>query len=476
MTQTVRRPRGPIPRTRPRRSEPVEANRVTTPPAGDEPLYRREKAGLVLLGVLIFAFGVITEIRSAFQNTRKTDAGVYFRAGWAARAGYDLYAVYDNNGWHYAYPPAFALLVAPLGDPMPPYPRDGYPPYWVSVAIWYVFSVACLACAAHLLATAVLPGARRGSRRWWYARTVPVYVCIGAVGHTLGRGQVNLLVVALVSASFAAMMANRRFRSGLWLAGAVTAKLIPGFLLLFPLVRRDRRALVGAAVGLAVLLAVVPIAWWGLDGALDANRKLVHQVVTPGATGEGDQTRAKELTQTTSTDSQSFVALLHALRHPDPATRPANAARETRLAHWAIGGLLTLLTVWVGWRRLGDSPGDQLVFLGCVCAVMLLVSPVSHMHYYMFAFPLVAGLWLRELAARPGAVAAGSRMTAALAAWGLATGLPLLPGRLFDGMREGGVGVVATLGLWAYGLSAIARRSPAVVAAEPEPVLIRRAA
>ncbi|HJZ57798.1 MAG TPA: glycosyltransferase family 87 protein, partial [Gemmataceae bacterium] len=419
-----------------------------------------------LFGVLVLGFGAITEIRGAFQATRKTDLGVYLRAAWAARSGRDPFDVTDNNGWHYCYPPTFALLLTPIADPMPGHPRDGYPPYWLSVALWYVFGIACVAWSAHVLASAVVPDAARGSRRWWYARTVPVYVCIGGIGHTLGRGQVNVLAVALVAASFAAMVANRRVRSGLWLAAAIVLKVIPGFLLLFPLVRRDRRALVGTAAGLVVLLGLVPAAWWGLDGAIDANRKVIELVLKPGTTGEGDQTRAKELTGTTSTDSQSFQALIHAVQYPDLTTRPPEASRETRLAHWALGGLLTLLTAWVGWRRLGDAAGDQLVFLGCLSALMLLVSPVSHMHYYAFAFPLAAGLWLRSLALRPGAISADMRTTAALVAWGVATALPLFPGGLFDRLREGGFGVVATLGLWALGLWALGlrtvTRSPAV--------------
>ena len=233
--------------------------------------------------------------------------------------------------------------------------------------------------------------------------------------------------------------------------------MIPAYLLLFPFVRRDRRAFVGVALGLTVLLGVVPSLWWGFDGMIDGNRKVVELVLKPGTTGEGDQTRAKELTGTTSTDSQSFQALIHALQHPDPENRPMEASRETRLAHVAICGLLTAITVWVGWRRLGNAAGDQLVYLGSLCSVMLLASPVSHMHYYAFAFPLVAGLWLRALAQRPGEIAADRRTTYILIAWGIATALPLFPGDLFDRMREGGLGVSATVGLWAFGLATIAR-------------------
>ena len=39
--------------------------------------------------------------------------------------------------------------------------------------------------------------------------------------------------------------------------------------------------------------------------------------------------------------------------------------------------------------------------LGCLIAVMLLVVPVSHFHYYAIATPFVAGLVCRSLASDP---------------------------------------------------------------------------
>jgi hypothetical protein len=406
----------------------------------------------------MLAFGVLVELRSAFQQTSKTDFGVYARAAWAVRAGADPYAVTDSNGWHYCYPPPLAILLAPLADPPAGEDRSGYLPFAVSVALWYLFGIGCVCWAAHRLAGAVLPGEPAGTRRWWYARAVPVCVCLGAVGFTLGRGQVNLLVVALVAGMFAAVVAGRRFGSGAWLAGAVALKVIPGLLVLFPLLRRDRRAMVGLTAGLVVLLGVLPAAVWGAGGAVEMNRRMIEQVLRPGATGDGDQTRAEELTDTISTDNQSFAAAIHANLYPDPEVRPRVASAETRLAHWAIGAALTLVTIVAGWRVPRANPADQLVLVGCLCVLMVLLSPVSHMHYYAMALLLVAGLWLRGLAARPGSHVADPLTTGALAAWGALTALPLLPGPAFDQLREGGFATAATVGLWALGVWTLGRR------------------
>lgn len=467
------------------------------PSPGSARLYRWERAWLALFGLLVVGFGVFTEIRSAFQSSRKTDVGVYLRAAWAVRTGADVFAVTDNNGWHYCYPPALAIALVPLADPLPWESHAGYVPYSISVAVWYVLSVALLFWACHILAKVVLPDDEPGSRRWWYARTIPLYVCVGGIGHSLGRGQVNLLILALIAAAFVATARGRRFTSGVWLAAAAVVKVIPAFLVLFPLVRRDGRSLAGFAAGSVVLLGVVPALVWGIDGAIDSNRKVLELVVKPGTTGGGDQTRAKELTDATSTDSQSFLAVIHAATHPDPATRPETASRETRLLHWGAGSLLTLITIGVGWFvmrpnpltpfpgkeggtgfppspfRGGDGGGvaNSLVFLGCLCAVMLMASPVSHMHYYAFALPLVAGVWLRSLAHRPGHVLADRWTTAVLIAWGLSTALPLFPGPIFDRLRENGFGVLATVGLWAFGVGTIWRTRTVIETAEEPGVL-----
>lgn len=444
---------------------------MITPPSADR-LRTWERVGLALFALLLVAFGVVTEIRSAFQQTPKTDFGCFARAGWAVRAGLDIYEVTDDNGWHYAYPPPFAVAMVPLAHPYRFLPQDGYVPYAVSVGIWYVLSLAAIGYAVHAFAGAVLPGLAPGSRRWWYARLIPVYVCLGTLGHTLGRGQVNTLVLALWAAGFAAGVRNRRAIGGAWLATAAVLKIIPTLLVVYPLVRRDWRALAGAAAAVVVLIGVVPVAVWGVEGAVEVNTKVVRVVLGPVFDDNGDATRSKEMHDVTATDSQSVLAAVHAWLHPDVATRPPRPTREAKVAHMAVCGTLLLVTAWVGFRRTSPAPADQLVLFGSLCAVMMLTTPVSHMHYYAFVLPLVCGLWLRGLSLRPGALTADARTTAALAAWALVTAVPLFPGPVFERLRESGVGAAATIGLWALGLATIARRPVAVVESLP----LRRAA
>ena len=450
-----------------------------TPAPGDRRLYRWEKAGLAGFALLVLAYGVITEIRSAFLTFQRTDFNVYAHVGWAVRNGVDIYGTTTDGGLHYTYPATFSTLMVPFAYPPPAAgPNDGsYLPFAASVAIWYVLSVACLWWAVHLFAGAVLPDAARGSRRWWYARTVPIYACIGGVGFSLGRGQANLLLVAMTAAAFAAAVRNRRYASGAWLAAAAVIKLIPAYLFLYPAFRRDWRAGVGAAAGLVVGLGVIPVLVWGPENALAKHEYFVKYVVLAGTKGDGDHPLGKDLTQTTATDSQSFQAAIHHLRYADRERkdRPPHASRETRLAHWAIVAALTGATLWVARRRLTAAPADQLLFLGSLSALMTVATPVSHMHYYAFVLPLTAAVWLKGVSLRPGSASAGPGVVAVLVGWGLLTALPLFPGPFFERIRECGLGAAATVGLLAYGLWQMGKTAAAATVAKlPEPV--RRAA
>lgn len=426
---------------------------------GSSPLTRFEKVGLGLFGLLVVAFGGLVLVRSAFQNDRKTDFGVYARAAFAVRTGLDIYHkdTCDDRGWHYTYPPPFAILMVPLADPYVWDDRTGYLPWWALVVVWYVLSILFLWSSVHALANAILPDAVRGSRRWWYARTVPVYIGLAGIGATLSRGQVNTLLVALLVAMFVAAVRGRSRLSGMWLAAAIALKVIPGMLILYPLARRDWRAGVGLVVGSVLLLAVLPIAVWGYEGTRETYEKYFDGVLLPGLTGMGDQTRARELTDGTATDSQTFQAIVHNWQHPDAANRPEKPDRLTRLAHWAIGGALTLATLFAAGRRPRPRRADELIFFGCLCALMTLMTPVSHVHYYAFVLPLVAGLWLQGLAERPDTISASRRVLAVLIAWGLLTGLTMLPYESARWLRDMGIGVFATVGLWAVGVTQLTR-------------------
>lgn len=375
-------------------------------PNGIKMLSKREKAGLVLLLLVAVVFGGLVVKRAAFMKRRMTDVDCYLRAAWAVRTGQDLYEVLDTNDWHYNYPPLFAILMTPLANPPPGEDRAGMLPFPASVAIWYALSLAFLVLGVNWLAGAIektSPGFQnqpRFCRRWWGLRVLPVLACLLPVGHTLMRGQVNLLLLALLCGMATATLQQRSRLAGWFLAGAICLKVIPAFLLLFPVWRRDGRCLASCALGLGILGGAIPMLVFGPARTVHYYEKYSHVLLGPAMGIGSDESRAKEMIETTANDSQSLQAALHNTLNPIRALRPA---QPTSLARWLprlVGLTLTMVTLAAAsWRRSNSGP-DVTIFLGALVINMLLLSPVCHLHYFSLCVLIVMGLiaarWERQ--------------------------------------------------------------------------------
>lgn len=418
-----------------------------------------ERCGFGFFFVLVLLFGFLVELRSVYLQRRMGDLGVFLRTAWAVRAGQAIYTATDNNGYHYHYLPLFAILLVPLADPPPGADQSWTVPYPISVAIWYVFGLLCLATAVHGLACALEKNAADtialpdGGWRWWALRLLPVLACLPPIGHTLMRGQVSLLLLLLLCGMAAALLRGRRWQAGLWLAGAICLKVIPAFLLLYPLQRRDQRCLIGCAIGLVLGLAAIPTVVFGPARTWAYYQEWTHVLLWPALGPGTDQSRAKELIEVTATDSQSFQAIFHNTIYPDPATRPRQPSTAVRCAHWITGGLLTLLTLLIA-RRQQDSPAT-VITLGALTVIMLLLSPVCHLHYFCLSLPLVMGLLAAVWESKPGFLARVG-MPAALVLYGVANTLPHF--QTFQLLRDCGLATYAALGLWLVGMAVLWKR------------------
>jgi hypothetical protein len=418
---------------------------------------------LALLGLSVVLFGAYTVNRSAFLSRRMGDLGCYARAGWAVRVGADLYAVPDDTRFHYNYPPLLAIVMTPLADPPPGADTRGMVPFGITVAICYLLSVGFLILATHLLAgaleaTATDPAVRaqpRGCRRWWALRLLPALVCSVPIAHTLVRGQVNLLLLLLLCGSVAATVRGQRFQGGVWLAGAICLKIIPAFLLLFPLWRRDGRYLAGCAAGLLIGLVVIPVAVFGPVRAWGYYEELSDVLIRPGLGVGGDQSRAHELTTVVATDSQSLLAAMHNTLYLDRSQRPAEASATVRLVSGAIGALLTLVALLVFGRKDRNDPIADVLFFGALVVNMLLLSPVCHLHYFCLALPLVTAL-LAARWERLGTLRLGAGLVVLFTVYLIASIWPQIPDR--DIVRDAGLAMYATLLLWGVACTVLWRR------------------
>jgi hypothetical protein len=370
-----------------------------------ESLARPQKIGLCLLLLLVLLFGIWVEFRGAFLHLRMTDAGVYLRAAWAVRSGQDLYSITDDRGWHYVYPPFFAIAMSPLADPPAGASREGYLPYAVSIGLWYGLTLIMGLLGVHILAKALedtsgnpaIQGQPVFCRRWWALRILPVLILLPAIGRGQMRGQVDMLLALLLCLVGAAILRGRRLLAGFWLAAAVCIKIIPAFLLLLPLWRRDLRMLSGSLIGLVLGMVVIPVMVMGPDRVMNGYHDLYRQTVLASVAGDTHGPLGRELSGITSTDSNAPMVVLHNIMNPVKAKRPKVAANGVRVVHWAIAVLLTLITLSAaGWKRsdrllagkVGAAP-RELLFLGALLLVMYVMSPVFSPHYVSTALPLV---------------------------------------------------------------------------------------
>jgi hypothetical protein len=414
-------------------------------------LTRLQRLIIWLLGIGFVAMVVPIELRSAFLKRPMTDLQVYLRAAWAVRTGHDLYEIIDDNKWHYHYPAVFAILMVPLANT----PPGEHQEWWhlrmhESVFVWHFFTLFCLFVSAHWLATALeekstdpeLRAQRRYGARWWALRVWPVLALLAPVSQTILRGQVNLLVLAMICAMIAAALRGQSWRAGVWLSAAICVKLIPAFLLLYPLRRRDWRWLGGCAAGLFVGLALIPSLVFGPKQAWDYTVEWSNVFIRPVINRGGDHARDKELVEATATDSQSPLRIIHFAMYPHLATRPADAAPWVRRAHWLIGGLLTIGTLWSIGRR--PLAGTELVIgIGALIIVMLMLSPVTHQHYLCLMLPSAAGLivFVWEKRGPPWLQAV---LLILLPLMSIAMAVPFIPG--FGVLRDQGVpGLMALL-------------------------------
>jgi hypothetical protein len=193
---------------------------------------------------------------------------------------------------------------------------------------------------------------------------------------------------------------------------------------------------------------VIPAYVFGPQKALAYFREWDSQVRRPGMTQQGDQSRAIELTDIPATDSQSYVAIIHNTLNWDRATRPRHATWSVRIAHWAIGGVLTGLTLLAAGRQKRSAPAE-LVFFGSLIVMMVVLSPICHLHYFSLVLPLVlatvASVWEDK---------GNSRLHLGwwllLAAFLLANTVPQLPD--FYLTRDFGLAAYGALGLWLLNL------------------------
>ncbi len=292
--------------------------------------------------LLVVAAAVAAGIRGDF-----TDLLVYQHGGQTLLDGLPLLETDEPvNGLPFTYPPFAAVVMVPLA-PLPA---------WVAAALWTGVSVGALAAVVVVVRRPL----GRPTPGWLVAVLTAGALALEPVWQNLTFGQVNLILMLAVLVD---LLGPSRRWSGVLVGIAAGVKLTPlVFVVLLVLVGRRTaagRAILAFAGTVAVGFAVAPgsSATYWTERLLDATR------VGPPALAH----------------NQSVYGTLTRLLDEPPPT----------LLWLAIAGPLALavLLVAAGWWRRGDR-----VLGTCLAALaMLLASPISWSHHWVWAVPGGAG-------------------------------------------------------------------------------------
>jgi alpha-1,2-mannosyltransferase len=310
------------------------------------------KASRLLTGpvpavALVIAAGVAGALHGGL-----TDLSVYQHAGRSVLEGRPVYGSPDPvTGLVFTYPPFAALLMVPLA-PLPA---------WLASGLWSGASAGALAAVVVVVRRAL----GRPAQGWLVAVLTVGAITFEPVWQNLAFGQVNLFLMLAVLVDL--LLPVRRW-SGVLVGIAAGLKLTPlVFVVLLVLVGRRTsagRALLAfaATVGVGFLVTPGSAARYWTDDLLDAAR------VGPPALAHNQSV---------------YGALTRFLDGPPP----------TRL--WlavAVPLAAAVLVVAAGWWRRGDR------MLGtCLAAMaMLIASPVSWSHHWVWAVPVALMLWERS--------------------------------------------------------------------------------
>ncbi len=273
---------------------------------------------------------------------------------------------------------------------------------------------------------------------------------------TLTVGAVNIVVLFLVVTCWLLVERRREWTAGAALGLACLIKLLPLALLGFFLLRRRWRVPAGAAATMLVLGAGLPLASLGWGEAVKQHGRFYHEAIgehSAHATIHAEKPRKAKY------NNQSVPVTLRRLftRIDANAGQPEDRFEVTLVALsrsriWMmyvglIGGMLIASAV-ATFR--GDWPGESLeaqfrnrAGFGAWCCVMLIASPLVWTHYFVLAYwPLAVLADRAERTAldtlRPDRVAVGL-----LLFWLVADVLIAVPAA-----RAGGVHMLAVGLLW----------------------------
>jgi alpha-1,2-mannosyltransferase len=317
---------------------------------------------LLLIGLLVVNAGVLVWFLVPLRSALRIDLDVYRLGAEVWLAGGDLYGLlpptHIGNHLPFTYPPVSAALFSPFT--LMSHPVGGFVLTLLSIVVLaFVLVVVARSCAVP--PTAMLVGA-----------LLPVALVLEPVRVTLDFGQVNVLLMGLVVAD--CLVRKPKWPRGALVGVAAAVKLTPAAFVLFFLLRGDRRAAVTAVVSFVCVTAAGFLLNW--RGSV---RYWGSVVFDPGRIGKPSH--------------ESNLSLTGVLAR----------AGIDRGVLWLVLVCAVLVVGGLAVRR-AVSPAYALAFNGFV---VLLVSPVSWSHHWVWVVPFLVAAGAAAKTRRAVAVAAG---------------------------------------------------------------------
>lgn len=320
------------------------------------------RAGIVLAAVTL-AVSLALTVGVRWGNDY-IDLLVYRTGARVLLDGGDIYGalppVIGDFGLPFTYPPLAAIAFVPLA----------VLPLGLGKIVFTLVSVAALAVTLRLVLARLRPD--MGARASWTVTAVAVAVALQLepVRETISFGQINLVLMALVAADV--LTKKPKWPRGLLIGLAAAIKLTPGAFLLLFLLQRDWRTsarIVASAAGFTALgFVVMP----------EASVKYWTQTL-PDTGRIGPAYFA---------NNESFKAVIARF---DPPELLGSVL-------WLAAVAVMLVVAAVAIRRALDH-GDLVVALIANATAVLLASPVSWSHHWVWAAPALLVLALRVFGA-----------------------------------------------------------------------------
>jgi hypothetical protein len=281
------------------------------------------------------------------------DLDVFVTAGVRAVRGEDLYRASDGD-MPFKYAPVTAFFFAPLAT-LPDGPRS---------ALWFAFSMGCVAAAVALYWRAVLGRGRPRSLR----DAAPLLLALVASQAFLVRlarnGQTDGLVLLLCVLAGHWSGRGQAARAAWAWAAAVALKIVPAVLALH-LARRRPVATAGWALAAGVTLAAAPAAVWGVHRTVSQHRAWMERLA------------ARTPSDLDYPSNHSIWAFARRLVTPGdwPALPGTPEDRVTALTAILVLGAVALAVR--AMRIAPDDPEGRAVSLAAALALAPLLSPIS---------------------------------------------------------------------------------------------------